>query len=370
MQSKIEALHEAGQSIWLDYLGRELLESGALSSLIEEGVRGVTSNPSIFQKAITDGAKYDSQLSELAINGHEVSAIYEAMVVADIQQAADMLRRVYESSGGMDGYVSLEADPRLADDTEATIEEIRHLHEVVDRPNVMFKVPATEQGYPAIEQLIGQGININITLMFSIEQFRAVAAAYQAGLERLQDRGRSLEQVASVASFFVSRVDSKVDPLLVEKGADDLLGTIAIANAKLAYREFERTLESERWKKLESHGARIQRVLWGSTSTKNPDYPDTHYVDGLVGPHTVNTMPRKTFEAFKDHGSTVRRVDTDLEQEQERVGRLAELGIDLDQVTDELLEEGIQKFTNSMEALLEAIEEKADQIRAGADRQP
>lgn len=368
MQAKVEALYEAGQSIWLDFLSRELLETGELSALIDEGIRGITSNPSIFHEAITQGARYDSQLGELAINGDEVTSIYEAMAVADIQQATDMLHSVYESSEGMDGFVSLEADPRLADDTEATIEEILYLHEMVDRPNAMFKVPATKQGYAAVERLTGEGININITLMFSIEQYREVAAAYQSGLERLLDRGRSPDEVTSVASFFVSRMDSKVDPLLAETKADDLLGTIAIANAKLAYREFQRTLESERWQGLEQQGARVQRVLWGSTSTKNPDYSDTRYVDRLIGPHTINTMPRDTFEAFKDHGSTMRSVDTQLEQAQEDLERLDELGIDLDQVTDELLDEGLQKFTDSMVALLEAIEHKAEQFRAGAEQ--
>lgn len=367
MDPRIEALLEIGQSLWLDDLSRALLQSGELQALIDEGIRGVTSNPSIFERAISEGSEYDAQLSELAIDNREIREIYEALVVEDIQQTAERLSPIFEASEGLDGYVSLEADPGLTRDTEATVEEIRHLHQAVDRANAMFKVPATEQGYPAIEQLIADGININITLMFSLEQYRSVAAAYQSGLERLVASGGDPGTVASVASFFVSRLDSKVDPLLEEVGGDELKGKTAIANAKLAYQAFQEVLGSDRWQALSDQGARVQRVLWGSTSTKNPDDSNTRYVDRLIGPHTVNTLPRKTFEAFRHHGQASRSVDQQVERARADLARLAEVGIELDRVTEELLNEGVAKFSRSMQSLLEAIEQKVDKIRSGAE---
>lgn len=364
--TKLDKLAEVGQSIWLDFLRRGFMDEGKLEQWVDRGLRGVTSNPSIFKKAIADSDDYDQQLKELAQQGKSTREIYEALVFADIQRACDILRPVYDQTNGDDGYVSLEASPSLARDTEGTIEEVQHFYESVDRPNLMIKIPATAEGYPAIEEMISRGVNINITLMFSLEQYEAVAEAYLSGLERLDQDGGDISQVASVASFFVSRVDSKIDPQLDEAGEESIRGDIGIANAKMAYQLFTETFQGERWQKLEDKGARVQRVLWGSTSTKDPSYSDTMYVDNLIGPHTINTLPPETLEAFEDHGSVNRTVDKDLDEARASLDRLAEVGIDLDQVTDELLEEGLEKFADAFDALMEAIEEQANRFRQTA----
>ncbi|MGD2058870.1 MAG: transaldolase [Anaerolineales bacterium] len=363
MRTTIHEVNEIGQSIWLDQLSREILEEGELTALIEKGVSGVTSNPSIFLKAIAGSEIYDQQLHGLVEQGHDAHEMYEALAVQDIQHAADQLRPVYEQTAGADGYVSLEANPKLAYDTQGTIKEVHHLHEAVNRPNVMFKIPATEAGYPAIEQCLSAGINVNITLMFSLEQYNAVADAYLNGLEAFLEAGGDLHKVASVASFFVSRIDVKVDPRLEELGADDLKGEIAIANAKMAYQRFTQVFAGDRWDELEAAGARVQRVLWGSTSTKNPDYPDTLYVDSLIGPHTVNTIPFKTIEAFLDHGTPERTVDRGIDQARSALEKLSALPVDLDQVTDELLKEGVESFADDYEQLLSGLSQKAIELQ-------
>jgi transaldolase len=364
MQTNLHRLNDLGQSIWLDQLSRHILAEGELKALIEKGLSGVTSNPSIFLKAITSGEMYDEQIDKLIQAGLDAEEMYEALAVEDIQRAADQLKPVYEKSAGDDGYVSLEANPKLAYDTEGTIEEIRRLHKAVNRPNVMFKIPATEAGFPAIEQCLSEGININITLMFSQEQYNKVAQAYLNGIEKYIDSGGDPHKVASVASFFVSRVDVKVDPQLEEHGAEDLKAKIAIANAKMVYQRFTQVFAGERWDELQAAGTRIQRVLWGSTSTKNPDYPDTLYVDELIGPDTINTIPFKTIEAFLDHGTVERTVDQNLDAARSALEQLAALPIDLDEVTDELLEEGVQSFASDFEKLISGLSQKAIEKQA------
>lgn len=367
-QTKLDLLAELGQAVWLDYIRRSLIASGELESYVHIGLRGVTSNPSIFEKAITGSNDYDKQLTRLVNAGKSVEEIYEAIVVEDIQRAADVLRPVYDRTAGADGFVSLEVSPHLARDTKGTLEEARHLFKLVDRPNLLVKVPATKEGIPAIETLIGEGRNINITLMFSLEQYDAVAEAYLAGLEEQSKTGGDLSRVASVASFFVSRVDVKVDDMLDELDtpqAREIRGKIGIANAKMAYQRFKETFQGQRWEHLAGQGARVQRVLWASTSTKDPAYPDTLYVDNLIGPHTVNTVPPETLHAFLDHGTPTLTLEQGLDKARQQLEQLAELGIDLDQVTNELLEEGIEKFAKPFESLMDSIADKQAQLSAG-----
>ncbi|MGA9532339.1 MAG: transaldolase [Anaerolineales bacterium] len=361
--TKLDRLVELGQSAWLDYLRRAYLESGQMQERIDQGVRGVTSNPSIFNNAISKNDDYDHQIAALVSEGKDTRQIYEALVVQDIQRTCDLFRPTYDGSGGADGYVSLEASPSLARDTEGTIEEVTHFHQLVNRPNLMIKIPATKQGFPAIQEMLSRGVNINITLMFSLSQYDAVAEAYLSGLEAFKASGGDPSKMASVASFFVSRVDTKVDKALDELGVDDIRGEIGIANAKAAYRRFRQTFKGERWQQLADDGARVQRVLWGSTSTKDPSYPDTMYVDNLIGPDTINTAPPETLDAFIDHGTAARTVDQDLDQADAALERLAEIGIEIDQVTDELLEEGLVKFSDAFDNLTASIRSKADQLR-------
>jgi len=369
--TKLHQLADLGQAIWLDYIRRSFIEQGDLESLVHDGLRGVTSNPSIFEKAIAGSNDYDEALRRLSGEGKSVREIYETLAVEDIQRAADVLRPVYDETGGDDGYVSLEVSPDLAYDTEGTIEEARSLFAAVDRPNVMIKVPATPEGTPAIETLIGEGINVNVTLMFSLDQYDAVSEAYLSGLETLDAQGGDLSSVASVASFFVSRVDVKVDRMLDDIGtpaAQELKGTIGIANAKMAYQRFKATFNRERWQDLEDKGARRQRVLWASTSTKDPTYSDTLYPDNLIGAHTVNTLPPSTLNAFRDHGTVALTLETQLLTERARLEKLDDLGINLDQVTDELLEEGVEKFAKPFSDLMESIEEKVNRLESNGQR--
>ena len=369
--TKLHELADFGQALWLDYIRRSFIEQGDLGDLVESGLRGVTSNPSIFEKAIAGSNDYDEALRELSDKYESPQKIYEALAIRDIQMAADVLRPVYDETGGDDGYVSLEVSPELAHDTEGTIEEVRRLFQAVDRPNVMIKVPATAEGIPAVQTLIGEGINVNVTLMFSLEQYDQVAEAYIAGLEELDASGGDVGQVASVASFFVSRIDVKVDRMLDEvddRAADRLKGTIGIANAKMAYQRFKATFEKERWERLEEKGARLQRVLWASTSTKDPSYSDTLYPDNLIGPHTVNTLPPATLNAFRDHGTVALTLETQLVTERARLEQLADLGIDLDEVTDQLLEEGVEKFRKPFTDLMDSIAEKVERLDAGWQR--
>ena len=358
-----------GQAIWLDFIRRSFLDSGELGNLVGKGLRGVTSNPSIFQKAITASTDYDAAVERLVGEGSSVNDIYETLAIQDIRRACDIMQPVYGSTDGLDGYVSLEVNPKLAYDTEGTVMEARRLSSLVDRPNVMIKVPATPEGIPAIETLTGEGININVTLIFSLEQYEDSAMAYIHGLEKLAAANVDFSRVASVASFFVSRVDGKIDPKLAALGDKEIQGKIAIANAKMAYHRFGELFSGPRWDKLAAQGARVQRPLWGSTSTKNPDYPDTLYVDELIGPHTVNTLPPETLDAFLDHGNAARTVDADVEQARQDLAQLADLGIDLDDVTSQLLGEGVDAFADSFDELMSGIAEKAAALAGGDDNQ-
>ena len=358
-----------GQSIWLDFIRRSFLDSGELGDLVAQGLRGVTSNPSIFQKAITASTDYDAAVERLVGEGRSVSDIYEALAIQDIRRACDIMQPVYSGTDGQDGYVSLEVNPKLAYDTEGTVMEARRLSSLVDRPNVMIKVPATPEGIPAIETLTGEGININVTLIFSLQQYEDSAMAYLRGLEKLAAANVDFSRVASVASFFVSRVDGKADPALADLGNDELQGKIAIANAKMAYHRFSELFDGPRWEKLAAKGARVQRPLWGSTSTKNPAYQDTLYVDSLIGPHTVNTVPPETLDAFLDHGTAARTVDVDVEEARHQLARLAELGIELDGITSQLMVEGVDAFADSFDELMSGIAEKVAAVSGGDDSQ-
>ena len=329
--SKLNELAELGQGIWVDYIRRAFITSGELQRLVEQGVQGVTSNPSIFEKAIAGSDDYDEVLSELVVQDKSVVEVYEALAFEDIRAAAVTLRPVYDETNGADGYVSLEVSPALAHDTEGTIAEARRLFSGLDRPNVMIKVPATPEGMPAIETLIGEGINVNVTLMFSLDHYEAVTEAYITGLERLVKAGGDPSQVASVASFFLSRIDSAVDQALGELGEEELQGKIAIASAKVTYARFGEVFGGARWQALAAKGARVQRPLWASTSTKNPDYPDTMYVDSLIGPHTVNTVPPQTLAAYLDHGLVASTLEEGVEEARSQLARLAELGVGLKQ---------------------------------------
>jgi transaldolase len=362
--AQLNELAKLGQSIWLDFISRSLIASGEMQALVSSGVRGMTSNPAIFEKAISGSADYDADMQAMARAGKDTDAIYEALAVQDIRAAADVLRPVYDSTGGRDGFVSLEVSPFLARDTERTIAEARHLYETVGRPNLMIKIPATVEGLPAITASIAAGINVNVTLIFGIENYTAVAGAYMAGLEKLVAAapsargGHPADRVASVASFFVSRVDSAIDPLLEKAGAGDLMGKIGVDNCRLAYAEYRRLLATPRWQALAARGARPQRVLWASTSTKNPAYPDTLYVDELIGPDTVNTLPPETLKAFLDHGRVAATIAADVEGSRWRIERLAALGIDLARVTAKLQEDGVAAFAKPFRALLDGIEAK------------
>jgi transaldolase len=362
--TKIEQVAELGQAIWLDYIDRYFLVTGGLRDLVEDGIRGVTSNPTIFERAIADGADYLEELTEAARANETAEGIYEILVLDDIRAGLDILRPVYERTGGMDGYVSLEVDPLLAYDTEDTIAEARRLFHKIDRPNLLIKVPATPAGFPAIEQLISEGINVNVTLIFSQDHYEAAAKAYIRGLERRVERGEDVLQCASVASLFISRMDTAVDALLEEKGEAELQGKIGIANAKLVYQRFLDIFSSERWEAVSAQGARVQRPLWASTSTKNPAYPDTMYVERLIGPDTVNTMPPRTLEAFRDHGMVAATVRNGVQEAKDYLARLDALGIDIDAVAEELQDEGVEKFADSFRSLLETIEEERKRILA------
>ncbi len=362
--TKIRDLADLGQAIWVDYIRRAFITSGELQALVDRGVQGVTSNPSIFEKAIAGSADYDDALEELVGASLAVDQIYEALAIDDIRSAADVLRPVYDATDGADGYVSLEVSPRLAHDTTGTVAEARRLFALIDRPNVMIKVPATPEGIPAITALIGEGVNVNVTLIFSLQQYEAVARAYIAGLERLAAAGDGVARVASVASFFVSRIDTAVDRALEEMGAVDLKGKIAIASARVSYARFHELFRGQPWERLAALGARAQRPLWASTSTKNPLYPDTLYVDSLIGPQTVNTVPPDTLVAFLDHGQVALTLEQGLVEAQEQLSSLVDLGLDLEAVTQKLQDDGVQSFAQSFESLLQAIDGKRERLLA------
>ena len=366
----LQELSRAGQSPWLDFVRRTLITSGELQRLIDDGITGVTSNPSILGKAIGGSTDYDAEITRIATDAqdHDPLRVFEDLAVADVQLAADVLRPLYDSTQGGDGFVSFEVEPRLARDTAGTIEAARRLWQRIDRPNVLIKIPGTTEGLQAIEQAIADGINVNVTLLFAVEAYAGVAAAYQRGIERRVEADEPVDHVASVASFFVSRLDSAVDAKLPEDS--DLRGKTAIANAKLAYGRFEEIFSGERWDALAGIGARVQRPLWASTSTKNPAYPDTMYVDELVGPDTVNTMPMNTVDAVRDHG-TVRpsAIRDGRDEARAHVEMLASDGISLGEVTSQLFEDGIVSFARDLDVLLETIGSKLDRVRAGRERQ-
>ena len=362
--SRLHQLSELGQSVWIDSLSREWLRTGELQRMIDEdAVVGVTSNPTIFQKAMSEGGWYDEQLREVLAEEDDLKEIFLRLAFDDITEACDLFHPVWQRTDGVDGRISLEVDPHYANDTEATIEEAQRFHDTVDRPNLYVKIPATKEGLPAIEEMISRGKSINVTLIFSLERYAEVAEAYIRGLERLVAGGGDLANTLSVASFFVSRVDTETDKRLdTIGGADDLKGRLAIANAKLAYQRYKEIFSGGRWEALAARGARPQRCLWASTSTKNPAYRDVMYVEELIGPETVNTMPKETIEAFQDHGEVRPTLEEGLDEAHQLFEELARVGVDYDDVTRVLEEEGVQKFADSFEELLEGIRAKRGEL--------
>jgi transaldolase len=359
----LKQLADAGQSVWIDYLSRRFVHDGDLAALVDEGVVGVTSNPTIFQGAIAEGDAYDEQIKELSATESEPKEIFLQLARDDIRAACDVLRPVFDAGDGKDGWVSLEVDPNLAHDTQATVDEAKRLHALVDKPNLFIKIPATLEGLAAIEETIAAGIPVNVTLIFSLQRHREVAEAYVRGLERLVESGGDPSKIASVASFFVSRVDTEADKRLDAIGGhDELKGTLAIANAKLAYQTYEEIFSGPRWSDLAAKGATAQRCLWASTSTKNPDYRDVLYVEELIGPDTVNTMPRETVEAFQDHGNVKRTLDDDVDSARGVLDAFKEAGIDYDDVVDTLEREGVEKFAKSFRDLFSDLESKRDAL--------
>lgn len=358
--SKLHHLYnDFGQSVWLDFISRDIIASGRFAELLDQGIRGVTSNPSIFNKAISGSSLYDEEIARLDKTGVDGHVIYDVLSRADISVAAGKLLPLYQDSDRGDGYVSIEVNPDLAYDAELTVLEARRLWQAINYPNLMIKVPATAAGVTAIRQLISEGVNVNATLMFSLADYEAVAYAYIEGLELRAAAGLDVSGLASVASFFVSRIDVVVDKALEAAGNKELQGKIAIANAKLAYARFQEVFTGKRWQMLAEKGARMQRPLWASTSTKNPAYSDVLYVENLIGPHTVNTLPLKTIEATLAHARLARTIDQDVEVARAQIAALADLGIDFDQITDDLQTAGVEAFANDFHELLDTITRRA-----------
>jgi transaldolase len=361
-------LEAFGQSVWLDYLRRNALDNGELQGLIDyDGLSGLTSNPSIFEKAIAESHDYDDDIRTMAQGGKSIAEIYEALTVKDIQHAADLFRPIYDRLDGADGFASLEVSPKLAHDTAGTIAEARHLWTLVNRSNLFIKVPATSEGLPAIQQLISEGINVNITLLFGLPRYREVAEAYLLGLESLAAQGKPLARVSSVASFFLSRIDVLVDPILEKRQLEgghaaeivaDLHGQVAIASAKVAYQIYQEIFSSERFQKLAQKGARPQRLLWASTGTKNPDYSDVKYIEALIGRDTINTIPPETLNDYREHGKPVSRLEEGTQEAYQVLEGLGQAGIDLDVLTQELEDEGVKKFNQAIEQVMAALQEK------------
>ena len=364
MSERLQQLFDGcGQSPWLDNLKRDLLLSGELERLRDSGVRGLTSNPTIFQKAIQGSDSYDSQFRELLRIGSSIDECYWRLVLTDILGALDVFAPLHERSHGLDGYVSLEVDPHLSGDADGTLASALKIWDEVDRANLMVKIPGTEAGLPAVRAAIARGVNVNVTLIFGLDRYQAVMDAYLSGLEDRLAAGQSVDGIASVASFFVSRVDTEIDARLAVIGTGDALelrGRSAVAQAQLAYDAFRRTFAGDRWNRLRDAGAAVQRPLWASTSTKNPDYPDTLYVDELIGPDTVNTLPDATLEAFADHGTPARTVDRDIDEARRVWSGLRQVGVDVDDVADKLEREGVASFVASHDDLLAALARKAD----------
>jgi len=368
VNNPLRKLEEFGQSVWLDFIQRQMTLSGELKGLIEDdGLSGLTSNPTIFAKAIGGSQDYDAAVRALAQSGKNSLAIYESVAIEDLQRAADLLRPTYERQNGKDGFVSMEVSPYLVHDTQGTLAEARRFWRALERPNVLIKVPGTDAGLAAIQQLIAEGINVNVTLLFGLPRYRQVVEAYLAGLEDRAAHGRPVDRVASVASFFLSRIDTLIDPMLeklVAAGGEnaglayDLRGQAAIASAKLAYQIYQENFQGARWQRLATQGSRTQRVLWASTSTKNPAYSDVKYVEPLIGPDTINTMPTETIQAYRDHGRPALTLTRDMEAAHRAMAQLQAVGIDIDQITKQLEAEGAAKFSASFDELLEAVEEK------------
>lgn len=370
-------LLEQGQSVWLDSIQRRQIKTGELQQLVETAaLRGETSNPSIFEKAIVGSGDYDADIKAFTAQGLDTLALFEKLATDDVRAACDVFRPLYDESNGGDGFVSIEVSPRLAHDTQGTIEEAKRLWATVDRPNLMVKIPGTKEGVPAIEQTLYEGLNINITLLFAVQAYEEVAWAYVHALERRATEGKPVDRVASVASFFVSRIDTLADKLLQEAAQNeknperfeelkDLQGKIAIANAQIAYETFKEIFSGEIWLGLQAQGARVQRPLWASTSTKNPSYRDVMYVETLIGPHTINTMPMETIKAFADHGVVARTVDANPQAAHDVIRRFEVAGFSLDAVTEQVLKEGVVKFDEAFNQLLAGIEKKQKEMRNG-----
>jgi len=360
----LQRLWALGQSPWIDFIDRDLIASGKLDELVDDGIRGLTSNPTIFAKAVATG-QYDDLVRREIEAGDDARAIYEEIAVTDVGDAADVLRRVYDAADGADGFASIEVEPDLAADTDGTVARARELWARLERPNVFIKIPATEAGIPAIETAISENINVNVTLMFSVDVYRRVARAYIAGLRARHERGEDISRVASVASFFVSRVDTKIDKMLNELGTRAALearGKAAIANAKLAYEAFGEIFGGDEFADLRAAGARVQRCLWASTSTKNPDYRDVLYVEELIGPDTVDTMPTETITAFLEHGRVAQTIDRNVDGAKQALREVEALGISMERVTDELITEGVASFAKSFDELIESIESKRQEL--------
>jgi transaldolase len=368
-KNPLQQLGTLGQSIWLDYIRRDLITGGGLRRLIEEdGLRGMTSNPAIFEKAITESHDYNEDIRAMAREGKVAGSIYETLSQADVRSAAAEFRPLYDKTDGKDGFVSLEVNPHLAHDTDGTIEEARRLSTALNRPNVLIKVPATEAGLPAIRQLISEGISVNVTLLFGLPRYRQVAEAYLSGIEARTARGKPVKHIASVASFFLSRIDALVDPLLeklIAQGGKEAelakiaRGQSAIASAKTAYQIYKKVFGSGRFKKLAAQGARVQRLLWASTSAKNSEYSDVKYVEALIGPDTVNTVPLETLVAYRDHGEPKARLELDVREAGRVLERLTELGISIDKVTQQLEDEGVEKFNKPFDKLMETLAQRS-----------
>jgi transaldolase len=377
MTNHLLEIKDYGQSIWMDNLTRDLIESGELQRMIDErGIRGITSNPAIFEKAIAGNAIYDADIEAGVRAGKSLQEIYESLVFDDIRHACDIFRPIYEESGGLDGYISIEVPPNIADDTQKTIDEARRYYREIDRPNVMIKIPGTAEGLPAVEQVIRDGINVNVTLLFSVNSYIETAWAYIRGLEGRVADGQDISKIASVASFFLSRIDSNIDGQIeaqLKAGVDRLekeaklravLGKVAIANAKIAYQKYKEIIQSDRWQALAAKDANVQRLLWASTGTKNPNYSDVMYVDELVGPETVNTLPPSTIEACADHCEVANRIESDIDHAYNLIESLKDpdININLDQVMDDLLKDGLDKFVQPFNSLMEALSEKINRL--------
>ncbi len=362
--SPLDRVTALGQSVWIDFLSRELLEGGELERMMrEDAIRGVTSNPTIFQKAMAEGSRYDAQLEQLSGSSEDTAEIFYALASQDVGNACDLMRSVWDGGRGLAGYVSIEVDPTIAADTDATTQQALELHASIEKPNLYVKIPATKAGLPAIEDMIAAGHSINVTLIFSLERHREVMEAYIRGLERLLEAGGNLEAVSSVASYFVSRVDTEADKRLDEIGGHDTLkGKLAVANAKLAYRNWQETFSGSRWQALEEAGASKQWCLWASTSTKNPAYSDVLYVETLIGPDTVNTMPEETILAFQDHGRAAVTLTEGVDEADAVFRALADAGVDYDDVTDTLEREGVEKFSDSFAEALDGIRAKQGEL--------